>query len=99
MLLKEDTYMYLYEKKTLYNKTNELQKEITTQTNWDYFKPPLNELNIKEENITITNLTINNIHRKETQLSIKFMDHYNSICGSAAGLKYAERFEVLRLIN
>ena len=32
-------------------------------------------------------------------LSIKFMDHYNSICGSAAGLKYAERFEVLRLIN
>ncbi len=91
MLLKEDTYMYLYEKKTLYNKTNELQKEITTNTNWNYFKPPLNELNIKEENITITNLNINNIHRKETQLSIKFMELLNKIIaehGSIENDKY-----------
>ena len=79
MLLKEDTYMYLYEKKTMYNKTIELQKEITTQTQWDYFKPPLNEMKMKDENITISNLTINNIQKKETQLTIKFMELLNKI--------------------
>ena len=90
LLLKEDTYMYLYEKKIMYNKTNELQKEIATQTQWDYFKPSLGELKIKDENISINNLTINNIQQKETQLTIKFMELLNKIIekGDIENTKY-----------
>lgn len=90
MLLKEDTYMYLYEKKIMYNKTNELQKEISTQTQWDYFKPSLRDLNIKNETISLNNLTINNIQQKETQLTLKFMELVNKIIeqGDIENTKY-----------
>ena len=90
MLLKEDTFMYLYEKKIIYNKTNELQKEISTQTQWDYFKPSLREIKMKDENIVITNLIRNNIQQKETQLTLKFMELINNIIekGNIENTKY-----------
>ena len=80
--------------------------EIPSSTDWSlnefgYFNPRffVDIEKYKKEKIKLLKNYNSELRKFPFPLSIKFMDQYNSICGSAAGLKYAERFEVLRLIK
>ena len=80
--------------------------EIPSSTDWSlnefgYFNPRMfvDIEKFQKEKIKLLKNYRSELRKFPFPLSIKFMDHYNSICGSAAGLKYAERFEVLRLIK
>jgi hypothetical protein len=81
--IKDELFVYLYEKKRVYLESIEISKIIHHGVSWNTFKPPLFEYKINQSDLAITNLTENNVNEKETKLTLKFIELLNKTIGNS----------------